>query len=611
MGIITRSKTKNDNGAEPRFGDHSNSVPEDQGQSPWGTAPTTVLHSPRHDDMPILNGMVQPADNHGSISAESDSESETASYFRAPFTQVPAQCSGDKEAEAECPPPVRVMTPPSSPVQRRSVNFSSVLIDPIQPPQSLVQSGGRTPTSLSSMSNSSNVLIHPMDPPQPYVHDENQTPDSAACGQSVSVMRSHRRANTSIRSGGQPRSARFTPPSSTRANSSDRSITRGEGREIRAGLSNLTEMVLNVSAQLENMKKGETARAPKRAKHSMQDGSADLYHWGRQLTAPFLKQPVVNQASHTPYAAYTPYQLPMDPVASRPRVSAHQRLGTTSDQLSPMQGNLEAGAVHDGEASSVSWSMPWMQSTALNFNGTRDPRSNVTVSDSGMTKKVILAQQTRIKEYLGEAENGFIDEWLRSLDHSADTFNWPEDYKRYTIEEYLGPKVKEYLRQFSVADLLTYEDVKRVLTERYGSQKTAETARNNFPHMRQEKNESSEEFLYRLSREYRRGSRTIPHCARQDGVERFHAGACRGEPSHEPAKGVFEAVLCGKAAKCERVESLCAKTGELSEAEEHEIWRDQWKRPELYNEERCLRSEGAYACRSAGTEPASQPTGLH
>ena len=39
-------------------------------------------------------------------------------------------------------------------------------------------------------------------------------------------------------------------------------------------------------------------------------------------------------------------------------------------------------------------------------------------------------------------------------------------------------------------------------------------ARNNFPHMRQDKNESSEEFLDRLSREYRRGwaheqSRTV------------------------------------------------------------------------------------------------------
>ena len=67
-------------------------------------------------------------------------------------------------------------------------------------------------------------------------------------------------------------------------------------------------------------------------------------------------------------------------------------------------------------------------------------------SQQGMTKKVILAQQTRIREYLREAENGFIDEWLRSLDHSAETFNWPEDYKRYTIEEYVGPKVKEYLR---------------------------------------------------------------------------------------------------------------------------------------------------------------------
>ncbi len=106
---------------------------------------------------------------------------------------------------------------------------------------------------------------------------------------------------------------------------------------------------------------------------------------------------------------------------------------------------------------------------------------------------------------MGEAENGFIDEWLRSLDHSAETFNWPENYKRFIIEEYLGPKVKKYLRQFPEAELLTYLDVKNVLMERYGSQKTAEIARNNFPQMRQDKGEASEDFLDRLAREYRRG----------------------------------------------------------------------------------------------------------
>ncbi len=121
-----------------------------------------------------------------------------------------------------------------------------------------------------------------------------------------------------------------------------------------------------------------------------------------------------------------------------------------------------------------------------------------------MTKKVILAQQTRIKKYLGETESGCIDEWLRNLDHSAETFNWPEDYKRYTIGEYLGPKVKEYLRQFPEAELLTYLDVKNVLMERYGSLKTAEKGRNNFQQMRQDKGEASEDFLDRLSREYRR-----------------------------------------------------------------------------------------------------------
>ena len=41
--------------------------------------------------------------------------------------------------------------------------------------------------------------------------------------------------------------------------------------------------------------------------------------------------------------------------------------------------------------------------------------------------------------------------------------------------------------------------------ERYGLEKTAEMARNNFPDRRQGKGEASEDFLDRLSREYRRG----------------------------------------------------------------------------------------------------------
>ncbi len=65
--------------------------------------------------MPILSGMVQPADNDGFVSAESDGESEIASYFRAPFTQLPPQSEAE-EADRDCPPSVRVPTLPA--VQR-------------------------------------------------------------------------------------------------------------------------------------------------------------------------------------------------------------------------------------------------------------------------------------------------------------------------------------------------------------------------------------------------------------------------------------------------------------------------------------------------------------
>ncbi len=214
--------------------------------------------------------MVQPAGNDGFISAESDGESETASYFRAPFTQLPPQSSAGEEVDGDCPPPVRVLTPPSIPAQRRSVNFPNVLINPMEPPQPYTHADSRTPTTLPSRSNSSNVLIQPMEPPLPSVQDENRTPDLLANGQSMGLGRTHRRSNVSVQSWGQPATIRPTPLSASRASSSDRSLTRGEGREIRAGLSNLTEMVLNVSAQFEKMKKrrncktteeGQTVRA--------------------------------------------------------------------------------------------------------------------------------------------------------------------------------------------------------------------------------------------------------------------------------------------------------------------------------------------------------------
>ncbi len=101
---FTRSKSGNDNGAEPRFSYHSYTVQESQGPAPWYAGPTATLCSPRHDDMPILNGMVQPVDNEAFISAESDGESEAASYFRAPFTQLLDQSSDGEEADGDCPP---------------------------------------------------------------------------------------------------------------------------------------------------------------------------------------------------------------------------------------------------------------------------------------------------------------------------------------------------------------------------------------------------------------------------------------------------------------------------------------------------------------------------
>ncbi len=121
VGLVSRSKAKNENGAEPRLSDHAHPVLENQGQSPWYAGPPAMSCSPRHDDMPILNGIVQSVENEDYVSAGSDGESETVSYFPPPFPQLPTQSSDGEDVEGECPPSVRVKTPPSSPVQRRSV----------------------------------------------------------------------------------------------------------------------------------------------------------------------------------------------------------------------------------------------------------------------------------------------------------------------------------------------------------------------------------------------------------------------------------------------------------------------------------------------------------
>ncbi len=91
------------------------------------------------------------------------------------------------------------------------------------------------------------------------------------------------------------------------------------------------------------------------------------------------------------------------------------------------------------------------------------------------------------------------------MDKAAAVYRWDEEEKRYLIEAKLAPKPLEHLSIHPPHEVRTYEQARAVLLERYGSGRTAESVRQAFPHSKQEARESSEDFLDRLLRDFKRG----------------------------------------------------------------------------------------------------------
>ncbi len=90
------------------------------------------------------------------------------------------------------------------------------------------------------------------------------------------------------------------------------------------------------------------------------------------------------------------------------------------------------------------------------------------------------------------------------MDKAAAVYRWDEEEKRYLIEAKLALRPLEHLSIHPPHEVRTYEQACAVLLEHYGSGMTAEAVRQAFPHSKQEARESSEDFLDRLLRDFKR-----------------------------------------------------------------------------------------------------------
>ncbi len=69
---------------------------------------------------------------------------------------------------------------------------------------------------------------------------------------------------------------------------------------------------------------------------------------------------------------------------------------------------------------------------------------------------MVNPQAPKILRYEGIEKNGFIDGWIDSLENTAVTFHWGETYKRWAINDHLGPKPREHLLTFNASEIRTY-----------------------------------------------------------------------------------------------------------------------------------------------------------
>ncbi len=141
---------------------------------------------------------------------------------------------------------------------------------------------------------------------------------------------------------------------------------------------------------------------------------------------------------------------------------------------------------------------PRLHSTARERSASHDDAK-------GKSSRRFTLPSHKFPEYEGLEKSGFIDDYIANIDNAVQAFNWDEGQTRYVVEAYLGTKPRGHLKTFDRLHIRTHAQVRKILLDRYGSQRGRDTVRSSFPHLRQTQGESAEDFLDRLLRDHRRG----------------------------------------------------------------------------------------------------------
>ena len=134
----------------------------------------------------------------------------------------------------------------------------------------------------------------------------------------------------------------------------------------------------------------------------------------------------------------------------------------------------------------------------------RPPRRSGTErnsEDSERSRKSLTYQLPKLPHYEGVDEDGHIDNWLSSVEEAADASGWSDRELCHVVEALVSMRILEHLNIHPRQEREFYEQIRQILLKRYGSRRTAQSVRDQFPHSKQETNETSEDFLDRLLRD--------------------------------------------------------------------------------------------------------------
>ncbi len=146
----------------------------------------------------------------------------------------------------------------------------------------------------------------------------------------------------------------------------------------------------------------------------------------------------------------------------------------------------------------------------LRLHSTARERSASHDESRGKPPRRFTLPSHKFPEYEGLEKSSFINDYLANVDNAVQAFNWElgnwdKGQTPYLVEAYLGTKPRGHVKTFDRLQIRTYAQVRKILLDKYGSQRGRDTVRNSFPHLRQIQGESAENFRHRLLRDHRRG----------------------------------------------------------------------------------------------------------